>query len=204
MGGSIALTIRFSLEKTYRGSCWTNTLPDGLWTASFYVDLDTSRKHAEQWLDRLLENRRQDPALEELWGGHNMLAPLEYGLVVVDYVTSTIISTQGYSSPNWLINWASHPKGGKTPTRDDLVALALEDQVDKWKALDAAKLLVRPGPWPEEIRESAYVKLPFAHEIIGDVNKIDATLQAWCETNFGLSDAERAEWAAWFTEHDDT
>lgn len=176
MGGSVALTIRFSPEKQYRGSCWTNVLPEGLWAAPFYIDLDTSRKHTEQWLENLLEHRRRDPELEEMWGGHDTLAPLGYGLVIIDYVTSTLISAQGYSSPDWMIRF------------DD------PDKLEKWDALEKAGLLGESPSFWRRPPEARNIKMPFADVRCTDVDKIDTAMQQWCEENFGLSDAERAVW----------
>lgn len=183
MGGVIGLTIRFEKDRTYRGSCHTNVLPEGLWAPAFYIDLDSSKRHASAWLTTILEGRKKDPVLEEIWGGHNMLAPIEYGIVLVDYVTSTMISLQGYSSPDWIIK--SHRE-------------------EKWAALDKAGLLKTDGRIPlEEMPahwEARHIKMPFTHLVLGDVDEITAQTQAWCEGNFGLSDTERAEWARWFEE----
>lgn len=180
MGGIIGLTIRFSKEHEYRGSCWTNVLPEGLWAAPFYIDLDTSRAHTKAWLERLLKNRADNPEINDLWGGHDMLAPVEYGLVVVDYVTSTLMSAQGYSSPNWMARFDHDP-----------------DKVEKWEALERAGLLGDPMPWSDKFPQppSRWIKLPFANVVCGDVDKVDATLQQWCEDALGLSDRERTAWA---------
>lgn len=178
MGGIVGLTIRFSPEHEYRGSCWTNVLPDGLWAADFYIDADTSKRHAQTWLDQLLAHRRANPTIEELWGGHNMLAPVEYGIVLVDYVTSTLLSAQGYSAPDWLIRFESE---------------GFEERRDKWDALQRAGLLTEPGPWPEERWRSAWVKLPFKDVRCGDIDAIPAAL-TWVSENFTLSAEEKAAW----------
>jgi hypothetical protein len=181
VGGIIGLTVRFEKGREYRGSCHTNVLPEGMWAPAFYIDLDSSKRHVDTWLQTILDNRKKDPDLEEMWGGHDMLAPIEYGLVVVDYVTSTMISLQGYSGPDWIIK--SHKE-------------------EKWAALEAAGLLTTdgrmrldgmPAHW-----EARNIKMPFANLVIADVDEITDKTQTWCEENFGLTDAERAEWAAWF------
>jgi hypothetical protein len=187
MGGTIAITIRISPERTYRGSCWTNILPEGLCAAPFYIDADTSRRHTAEWLDRLLANRAADPGLEDMWGGHDMLAPLSYGLVVVDYVTSTLVSMQGYCSLDEMY----------LPGRTD------EAKAEKWEALEKAGLLGPPERDYPPAWKAASIKTPFTHVMVGDSCHIDTTLQAWCEQNFGLSDRERVMWATWFKDRDE-
>lgn len=178
MGGIIGLTIRKADGTEYRGSCHTNILPYGLWAAPFYVP-ETSEAHAWAFLQTLLENRRQNPEVEAVWGGHNMLAPIEYGIVIIDYKTSTLVSAQGYSSPHHI--FGRH--------RED------PDVNEKWVGLEKAGLLgasVGPSGW-----EMTEIRLPFTHTKISDVDAFDTDdLQRWCEENFDLSDKEKAEWLA--------
>ena len=100
MGGKRALTVRFSGGEEVRTSCHTNVVPYGLWAAPFY-DPARSEAHVRAFVDELLLRRSLDPQLEALWGGHDALAPSEYGIVVVDYsgAAPTLISCNGYSSP---------------------------------------------------------------------------------------------------------
>lgn len=109
MGGTVALTIRTSETECYRGSCWTNVLSEGLFAADFYRDLDTSRNYTKTWLAQLLAYRAEDADLEDRWGGHNLLAPIGYGIVLVDYVTNTFISAQGYTNPGALFVFTGFP-----------------------------------------------------------------------------------------------
>lgn len=186
MGGCIGLTVRFDKNRCYRGSCWTNVLPDGMWAAPFYVDLETSKRHVDQWLSELLANRATDPDLEEMWGAWNMLAPLQYGLIVVDYVSSTLISLQGYSSVDVIYY----------PTTD---AGLFSEKEEKYAALEQAGLLITPSRRPMPTGwKTADIKMPFARVVSADTDAIDADCQKWCEDNFGLSDDERKAWAEWF------
>lgn len=189
MGGCIALTIRFTGTDTYRGSCWTNALPDGLWTAPFYIDIDTSRVHAKTWLT----HRATDPDLEAMCDDWNMLAPLEYGLVLIDYVTSTLISAQGYSSPNSIFR----PKDARPHTHD-----LFGNKIATWDALSLAQLLTespRPGP-PSMLH--ADIKMPFKNVLVTDEHDVTPEMQAWVEKTYGLSDAEKTAWGEWFTDHE--
>lgn len=112
MGGLVAITLRFTTplstgQTEYRGSCWTNTLPDGLFNAAFY-DPATSEDHAKQWIEALLTNRAEDPEVAEMWGSWGKLAPVGYGIIVVDYVSKTALSFQNYCSPTHIHCFDSH------------------------------------------------------------------------------------------------
>jgi len=185
MGGTVALTIRTSATECYRGSCWTNVLTEGLFAADFYRDLDTSRNHAKTWLAQLLAYRAEDTDLEDLWGGHNLLAPIGYGIVLVDYVTNTFISAQGYTNPGALFVFTTSPS-------------------PRHAALAAAGLLTRvPAPPCQSDMTIWRITLPFAHVQNGEPDTIiTPALMAWCETNFGLSEAERVAWDSWFAVRD--
>lgn len=185
MGGRVALTIRASETEQYRGSCHTNVLPFGLFDPRFYVDLDSSRRHAWSWIQMILESRRLSPALNEMWGGHDLCAPEGYGIVVVDYVTSTLVSAQGYSSPNRIHVFSQHPA---------------DEYRQRWNAMESLGLLV------EEDREaydwqSASIRLPFSTSRIGDVDQIDQDMVDMVDRTVGISDEERASWASWISEH---
>lgn len=189
MGGTIGLTVRVAPGKEYRGSCWTNVLPTGLWAAPFY-DPDKSAEHAWAWVQQLLEHRAQVPNLERMYGDHNLLAPISYGIVVVDYVTGTLISAQGYSAPDWIIRWPHDEEG-----------------CEKWDALEAAGRLGDPVPWwskrDDAPYEARYIKLPFKNVLIKDVDGITPVLMKALDEEMGLSDAERAGWEEFIKERDE-
>lgn len=98
MGGIVGLTFRWPDGTQWRGSCWTNVLPDGLFAPPFFVRR-ASEGHARRWLANILKNRDEAPEIGKLWGSSPLLAPVEYGLVVVDFKTKTVLSHQGYSNP---------------------------------------------------------------------------------------------------------
>lgn len=184
MGGTIALTIRFETGREWRDSCWTNTLPEGLFAAPFFIDPDSSKRHVDEWLKKLVARRKTNPELEEIWGGWNMLAPVEYGLVIVDYVTSTIVSCQGYCGVDYVYSVEHDP-----------------DKQAKYDALEKAGLLIIPGKrnFPAHWK-AADIKLPFANSILGDVSECNEVLLEWCERHFAMTDDERAVWSEWLEE----
>jgi len=112
MGGFIALTVRYSDGQEYRGSCWTNVLPEGLFSHEFYFK-ETSEAHARKWLDRIIKNRKKNKGLEEMWGGWNKLAPESYGIVLVDYKTGTLIAGNGYTDVQKIHTFPDPAKIGK-------------------------------------------------------------------------------------------
>lgn len=189
MGGIVGLTVRVDAEREYRGSCWTNTLPVGLFAVDFYHK-DRSAAHTWAWVQKLLENRRHDPRIEAVWGGHNMLAPIEYGIVVVDYVTSTFVTAQGYSSGTsvWYADACD-------PDLD-------EGRTTKWAELNAAGLLsnVRTFGSNRLRQHVADVRTPFDTVISGDRDIITPELLTRLGAIFTLTEAERACWATWFAE----
>lgn len=83
MGGVVAVTVRFSEDEQYRMTWGTSGL--GLFRASGFVQQDAAH----------LAECRKRWAKPELAG---MLAPDDYGLVVVDFVTKRIISFQNFTS----------------------------------------------------------------------------------------------------------
>lgn len=74
MGGTVALTIRFSDGEEYRGACWTNILPTGLFSADFFFK-EKSEAHTKAWLKNLLDYRENNPEIKKIYGSWNKLAP---------------------------------------------------------------------------------------------------------------------------------
>lgn len=96
MGGIVALTIRWSNGEELRESCWTNILPKGLFGWKFFVK-EESEKYAREFMTQILENRKKNKDAEELWGGWNKLAPVEYGQIIIDYMKKKVVHFQGYT-----------------------------------------------------------------------------------------------------------
>jgi len=150
-------------------------LPEGLFATPFYLDAKQSQQHVREWLDRILENRKKNAAVGALWGDHDMLAPIEYGLIIVDYLKSTFVSTQGYIDPTRIV---CYPQNAK-----------------RYNALKSAGLLTSQPP--EYGVKCAAVKLPFTHAVCGYEDAANTQLQDWCDANFGLTAAERQAWSVW-------
>lgn len=96
MGGTIALSVRFSDKTEWRDSCWTGVLPNSLFKPEFY-DKAKSEDHVRNILRSVDLQRRLDPP--SMWGGWSKLAPTGYGLYVIDYLNGGgILDCNGYTS----------------------------------------------------------------------------------------------------------
>lgn len=110
MGGSCAVTIREPNGAEHRMCRWTNTMPWGL-ANSKMVSVEPDPAHLAAYLhewERMradwLKNKDTGGGFEynmtECYAPYPFLAPMEYGLVLVDFKSFTIISKQGYTSLN--------------------------------------------------------------------------------------------------------
>jgi hypothetical protein len=106
MGGNLAWTLRFEDGSTYKMDRWTNALKGNMISASFLSGDPVAVHDAlSAWLDMQDDwNSNKDTGNYE----NNMtpvyapypfgIRPSEYGIVVTDFQTKTIISHQGYTS----------------------------------------------------------------------------------------------------------
>lgn len=188
MGGTVSLTLRFSKDEQFRGGCWTNILPNGLFDSPFYdPDLSVGIAHSRQWLSSLLEARRTDPEVGDMWNGIGMCAPYGYGIVIVDYVTSLFISIQGYTDPTKIVTFGD----------DDPYNL------DKWRDLQLLGVLQEQAwdpPNPPARWKVARLTLPFNTTIVGDEGLLSQEIVDLVDRSLGLSGEERAYWESFIRE----
>lgn len=141
MGGSLAWTLRTKDGAEYRMNRWTNTLPTLLHAPSF---LDGTAHGIEDALSSWLA-MKADWDINQASGDFALamtpayapypfgLMPSEYGLVVTDFVTNTILSAQDYTSLGRLIA----PRLRAGPTAQE----AFPDRVDLLETLaDAGRI----------------------------------------------------------------
>lgn len=114
MGGSIGFTIREKNGTEHRMCRWTNSMPGFINHIDF---IEESDEHLQNYLKVYLDMKEDWEKHGEDWDAegrdygifeHHMtpvyapfngiLAPIEYGLVVVDYQTNTVLHCQGYTS----------------------------------------------------------------------------------------------------------
>lgn len=191
MGGDVALTIRFTPERQWRGVTTTNVL-GSLWDAPFYGTLEECQAHVEAWLKGILERRLENPALQE-YDKYVQCAPDDYGLVVIDFVSSTIMSAQGYTS---LTRISRVCVGQPSRPVDTL------DNQEKWDALSAMGAVLETIRYPEIDWEVSKLRLPFATVIDGYEDLISEETLKWADDTLGLSDAEKATWREYIKDHD--
>jgi len=222
MGGSIALTVRFSDGHEWRDATWTNVLPEGLWASEFYGP-KKSEKHVRQWLSQVDDNRNRNPGIRSLWGDWNLLAPLEYGIVVIDYKTNEFASFNGYSSPDKSETFSFPPRLKKYLAMHDAGLITSYMNIGKLgrnigspkpmttkqieKHVAACRDLLKNNPYDEDsdfvpmlqpVNPVVHIKykLPFDNVLIGMEGDMEECLK-WVNSRFKLSKEENKEWKEW-------
>lgn len=105
MGGCVGVTLRYPDGTIKKMNRWTNTLP---WFILNHKLITKDLKHVAEWMraheemeqDYLLnkESKKYKLPMTSSYFPFDMLAPVEYGLVVVDMLNSKLYSAQGYTS----------------------------------------------------------------------------------------------------------
>jgi len=105
MGGTVAVTLRKPDGTEYRMDRWTNSMPWGFNNMKLMRhDMDHVDEYLEQWLMMQTDYEKNkgtgkfENNMTECYFPSNGLAPLGYGLVVVDMVNNVILSMQGYTA----------------------------------------------------------------------------------------------------------
>lgn len=108
MGGSVTMIIRESEDKVHKMVRWTNSFPHFIKHPKF---LSKDKTHLNEYLvhwNEMSEDYEENKKtgnfkynMTDVYipdSGH--IAPVEYGIVFIDFVKNKIISCQGYSSIN--------------------------------------------------------------------------------------------------------
>jgi len=106
MGGNIAWTIRLEDSTEYRMERWTNIFPEVTMDDTFLLGSPLAFEDAmrswfamkQDWEDNKDTGQFRENMTSVYAPYPNLLAPSEYGLVVTDFVSKTIISCNGYTS----------------------------------------------------------------------------------------------------------
>lgn len=106
MGGTVGVTIREKDGTLHKMARWTNSLPDFARSMKF---INKDKNHFDDYLKVFYEmkadyEKNKNTGKFEFnmtdvyipYSGH--IAPIEYGLVVIDYQTEQILHCQGYTS----------------------------------------------------------------------------------------------------------
>lgn len=96
MGGIITLTIRKKDGSVHKTSSWTNSLPYLI--NNIGIEKET---HFDDYLNSFTKRNKEG----DLYSSEPFLAPIEYGLVVIDYLNNEIVYASHYcslSSFSWV------------------------------------------------------------------------------------------------------
>ena len=118
MGGSVGFTIREENGKEHRMCRWTNCTPQYVNNSKF---IEKDKTHLDNYLSIWYEMvdeytseeyKTKDLTMSDVYAPNPFLAPMGYGLVVVDYQTNTVLHLQGYTGYGTInpasINNAEH------------------------------------------------------------------------------------------------
>lgn len=126
MGGVVGVTIRQDDGTVHKMSRWTNSLP------YFINDLGLIKKHKrhlngylKQWFDMVkdYDSGKKKLNMSEVYATHRILAPIDYGLVVVDYQSKTILHMQGYTMLGTILACDIHER--RTPADEKKILAAM-------------------------------------------------------------------------------
>lgn len=105
MGGSIAITLITPEGQTYKMGRWTNSFPGFINNLKFIQKDDI---HIEEYLESWLEMKKDwnengpdgpfEHNMTPIYLPYEQMAPMGYGLVVIDMQRNKIYHCQGYSS----------------------------------------------------------------------------------------------------------
>lgn len=102
MGGTIGFTIREKSGKEHRMFRWTNAFPNFFNDIKFIEqDEQHLKKYLRVWYDMVKAYESGDTSelpMADVYVPGAGLYPSEYGLIVVDYASNTVLSLQEYSA----------------------------------------------------------------------------------------------------------
>ncbi len=107
MGGSIGFTVRQEDGTEHRMCRWTNTMGSLIKDLKFYTKSeDHLKEYLKTWYDMVKDYDDDKKGIRPLpeitmanvYAPNPFLAPMGYGLVVVDYKTNNVLNLQGYTS----------------------------------------------------------------------------------------------------------
>lgn len=137
MGGSINVAIRFSNGEAFCNERWTNSMP--FWFG--HPDIFSDEARAREYMKA---NRNTDYVLDKYASGRpSQLRNSEYGLVVFDYVTKTVLDNNSYTSFNNIIPIMAVSNG---KLKEGFEAFARAGRLTAGHSEGGGKLVSRTGP----------------------------------------------------------
>lgn len=143
MGGSIGFTIREENGKEHRMCRWTNVTP-GFFNNIRFINKDPEylNNFLKTWQDFVEDYKlhKKDKKfvhnMTDIYAPYPFLAPIEYGLIVVDYKTNTVIHSQNYSSIDKFLAIGLYDDEEKLETCKELMD---EKRITGYEAWDRLK-----------------------------------------------------------------
>jgi hypothetical protein len=135
MGGQLAVTIRLKDGTERRMERWTNIIPNLMQNVEFMEGNEQSSKaFIEQW-DTEIAKKDHGKTIISTWGMYKRpyLAPSEYGIILIDFKTMTIVSCQPYFGVDDVIMNAKHETNSLLGTSYQDKITYLGDEVISFK-----------------------------------------------------------------------
>lgn len=191
MGGSIGFTIRTADGKEYRQCRWTNIMPAFFHCVEFLREdpefIKEFVKNGEDLRKAYMARDFEEAPMAKVYGPNMRLAPVAYGLIVVDLKTKTILSQQDYCDIG--AHWCSAPA--------TLHRHRQQDQYERVKKLFEAGKIQRACDYPpyavEDYKEydvSSWEAFSKVEDFVGYL-KVDVT--PFDVKNFQTYDKEQGE-----------
>ena len=154
MGGSVSTAFRFADGKVDCLELWTNPLPRFLKSKNIIVD-----KNEDMVRDFIKEN-------EEIGNAHIPLAPLEYGLNVIDFQKNVFLTMQGHANFNWFSSLEANGKADKDRA-ENFMALVEAGRIECVRSIfDDNKETTKETTLMIESREQAEQVLALARQTV--------------------------------------
>lgn len=122
MGGLVKVIVRKENGEIISMNRWTSGLPCILHDPKIYLGNKSALDmYLKPYFDAVTDYERhtEDKKFEInmtstcIFDGHDNLAPVEYGIVVLDFMTKTLISCNGYSNRGTFVGYRENYSGSK-------------------------------------------------------------------------------------------
>lgn len=193
MGGLVAVTIRMSNGDIVKMGRWTNPLSSFLLRPRFLEDTDA---YLEDYI-------RYD---HEEW---SLLAPLSYGLIVIDCVTKKVLHSQGYTS---MVRIFGYPHYLRDPYYSEIISYQIQRgaiSVYTWDDETSSSVYQAPLTSLEDLillqREHCTFKVDISPwEVIEFPEGCSLKMrEAISDLGFPISEEEIKEWDKFLLEEDE-
>jgi len=106
MGGSIAVTIREEDGTMHKMCRWTNSTPNFVNDEKLFLcDKQHLQDYLKTWYEMVedYDSGQNKLNMSSVYAPVRLLAPVDYGLLLIDYKTKTLLNMQGYTDYGRLL-----------------------------------------------------------------------------------------------------